>query len=187
MRRTTEQDNELSRKKKALFEALLREGGISRATREKISKKKLPRNIPLSFAQQRLWFIDQLEAGSSTYNVPVGIRLKGRLDVAALERSLQEIVRRHEALRTSFRSERGEPSQVISADWRIALPVLDLSALATDERMEVAERLSHEDAERPFDLSAGPLLRCELLRLAERDHALVVVMHHIVCDEWSIG
>jgi amino acid adenylation domain-containing protein len=185
--RTTEQDKELSRKKKALFEALLRERGISKAAGEKISKKKLPRNIPLSFAQQRLWFIDQLEAGSSTYNVPAGLRLKGKPDVAALERSLQEIVRRHDALRTNFRSERGAPAQVISAEWRIALPVIDLSALAADERMALVGQLIGEEVGRPFDLSTGPLLRCELLRLAGQDHALVVVMHHIVCDEWSIG
>jgi len=145
------------------------------------------RSLPLSYAQQRLWFISQLEPESALYNMPAAMRLEGDLDVAALKRSLQEIVRRHEALRTSFHSEQGEPAQVISEDWRIALPVVDLSALAADERMEVAERLANEDAGRPFDLSRGPLLRCELLRLAERDHALVVNMHHIVSDEWSEG
>ena len=144
-------------------------------------------SLPLSFAQQRLWFINQLEPESALYNVPAALRLQGELDVAALERSLQEIVRRHEVLRTSFRLERGEPVQVISADWRIALPVNDLSLLAADERMEVAERLANEEAERPFDLSSGPPLRCELLRLAKRDHVLIVNMHHIVSDEWSEG
>jgi amino acid adenylation domain-containing protein len=181
------QEDELSRKKKALFTALLRERGISKAAGEKISKRNANRDIPLSFAQQRLWFINQLEPESAAYNVPAGIRLEGKLDVKALERSLQEIVRRHEVLRTTFRSDRGEPAQVIGEDWRVTLPVEDLSELAAGEGMKLAKRLVGEEAKRQFDLIRGPLARYKLLRLTEHDHVLVIVMHHIVCDHWSIG
>jgi amino acid adenylation domain-containing protein len=166
-------------------ESALRQGGAS--TMPEMRRADRSRSLPLSFAQRRLWFINQLDPESALYNVPAALRLEGYLDVAALERSMQEIVRRHEALRTSFATVAGEPVQVISADWRIAMPRLDLSPLDADLRMEVAERLARSDAERPFDLSRGPLLRCELLRLAEDDHVLVVNMHHIVSDGWSVG
>src|SRR5262249_44663419 len=134
----------------------------------------------------RLWVIEQLEPESALYNVPLSLRSEGELDAAGLERSLQEIVRRHEVLRTSFRSESGEPVQVISDDWQIGLWVMDLSDLA-EGKIEVAEQLIREEAVRPFDLSRGPLLRCHLLKLAEQDHVLVVNMHHVVSDGWSIG
>ena len=145
------------------------------------------RDLPLSFAQQRLWLIHQIEPESALYNMPMTLRLESEVDVAALERSLQEIVRRHESLRTSFRSERGVPVQIINADWRIALPVIDLSSLSADERLSAAERLAADEAERPFDLSCGQLLRSQLLRLDELDHVLIINKHHIVGDEWSEG
>jgi NRPS condensation-like uncharacterized protein len=187
MNRATERDSELLRKKKALFEMLLRERGIGKAADEKIGRRRSSHNIPLSFTQRRLWFIDQLEPESVAYNLPAGVSLKGELDVKALERALQEIVRRHEVLRTSFRSEDGEPVQVISDDWRITLPVKDLSSLAKDEGVNEAKRLATEEAGRRFDLSCGPLVRCVLLRLAKLDHVLVINMHHIVSDGWSMG
>jgi amino acid adenylation domain-containing protein len=142
---------------------------------------------PLSFAQQRLWFMDQLEPGSTAYSVPGAMRLIGELDVAALEKSIREIVRRHEVLRTSFVSEGGEPMQVVSDRWELDLPVMDLRHLAEDERVKIAHRLVNERAQMVFDLSRGPLFRVELLRLAAQDHALIVNMHHIVSDEWSMG
>ncbi|HEU4562676.1 MAG TPA: amino acid adenylation domain-containing protein, partial [Longimicrobium sp.] len=143
--------------------------------------------LPLSFAQERLWFIDRLEPGSAVYNVPVARRLGGALDHAALERSLGEIVRRHEALRTVFGKVDGSPVQVIAPFGGFALPVEDLSALGEADREAAARRRAGEEAARPFDLSAGPLFRAALLRLGEEDHVLLLSMHHIVSDGWSLG
>ena len=182
---------------RALFESPTVEG-LARRVESAVRQGQAPtapelrradrgRSLPLSFAQQRLWFIDQLEPESALYNMPAALRMEGELDVGALERSLQEIVRRHEALRTSFSASAGEPAQVISEDWRIELPLIDLRHLPADERMKAAEGLAGEEAARPFDLSRGPLLRCRLLRLSEQDHALVVNLHHIVSDGWSEG
>ncbi|MBO0783239.1 MAG: AMP-binding protein, partial [Ktedonobacteraceae bacterium] len=166
-------------------ESMMRGGGAVAAPA--IRRADRSRALPLSYAQQRLWFIDQLEPGSTLYNMPVGLRLGGKLDAASLERSLQEIVRRHEVLRTCFGAERGEPVQVIDTDRRIMLPVLDLGNPAEEKRAAVIQNLINEEAGQPFDLSRGPLLRCRLLRLGERDHVLIVNMHHIVSDEWSGG
>jgi amino acid adenylation domain-containing protein len=143
--------------------------------------------LPLSFAQERLWFTDQLEPGSAVYNIPVVRWLGGALDEAALERSLGEIVRRHEALRTVFREVDGSPVQVIAPFGGFSLPVEDLSGLGEAD-LEAAVRLRiGEDARQAFDLSAGPLFRAALLRLAAEDHVLLVSMHHIVSDGWSMG
>src|SRR5262249_14064216 len=142
-------------------------------------------DLPLSFAQQRLWFIDQLEPGSATYNIPFALRLEGELDVGAVAGSVSEIVRRHEAPRTTFPSPDGEPLQRIAPAQTVLPPVVDLSELAETEK--VARELAAEEARRPFDLAAGPLLRVRLLRLSERDHALLATMHHIVSDGGSVG
>ncbi|REG14197.1 amino acid adenylation domain-containing protein, partial [Archangium gephyra] len=151
--------------------------------------KRVPRDgaLPLSFAQQRLWFLDQLEQGSVFYNVPAVVRLRGELKTEALERSFEELVRRHEALRTTFRVENGEPVQVISEEPRLAFSVEELSALPEAGREAEARRRSEEEAQRPFDLAQGPLLRTKLLKLGELEHVLVLVMHHIVSDGWSMG
>jgi len=143
--------------------------------------------IPLSFAQQRLWFLDQYEPNSSVYNIPSALRLKGALDVSALEQSLKEIVRRHESLRTTFSLVDGEPVQVIAPTLKISLPFTDLMDLPESDRENEAQRLAMEQAREPFDLSQGPLLRVMLLRLGEDDHVLVLTMHHIVSDGWSRG
>ncbi|HEU4561344.1 MAG TPA: amino acid adenylation domain-containing protein, partial [Longimicrobium sp.] len=142
--------------------------------------------LPLSFAQERLWFIDRLEPGSAVYNIPVARRLGGALDQGALERSLGEIVRRHEALRTVFEEVDGTPAQVIAPFGGFVLPVEDLSALGEADREAAVRRRAGEEA-RPFDLSAGPLFRAALLRLGEEDHVLLLSMHHIVSDGWSMG
>ncbi|MDT5268376.1 MAG: hypothetical protein QOH49_562 [Acidobacteriota bacterium] len=145
------------------------------------------RALPLSFAQQRLWFLDQFESGDPIYNVPFVLRLGGPLDVDALERTLNEIVRRHESLRTVFRTESGEPLQVVLSRQPIAVPVLNLAGLTHDDREAEFERLAAEEAQKGFDLSRGPLLRATLLRLSTEEHALLFTMHHIVSDGWSIG
>ncbi|WP_420130689.1 amino acid adenylation domain-containing protein [Longimicrobium sp.] len=143
--------------------------------------------LPLSFAQERLWFIDRLEPGSTVYNIPVARRLAGALDVAAMERALGEIVRRHEALRTVFREVDGAPVQVIAPFGGFTLPVEDLSGLSEAEReAEVTRRATDEAAALPFDLVAGPLFRAALLRLGQEDHVLLLTRHHIVSDGWSM-
>jgi amino acid adenylation domain-containing protein len=143
--------------------------------------------LPLSFAQERLWFIDRLDPGSAVYNVPVARRLGGALDEAALERALGEIVRRHEALRTTFTEVDGSPVQVIAPFVGFALPVEDLSGLSEADREAAVRRRAGEEARRPFDLSAGPLFRAALLRLGADDHVLLISMHHVVSDGWSMG
>ncbi|HEX2076781.1 MAG TPA: amino acid adenylation domain-containing protein, partial [Longimicrobium sp.] len=143
--------------------------------------------LPLSFAQERLWFIDRLEPGSAVYNIPVAWRLGGALDQAALERALGEIVRRHEALRTVFAEVDGSPVQVIAPFGGLALRVEDLSALSEADREAAVRRRAGEEARRAFDLAAGPLFRAALLRLGEEDHVLLLSMHHIVSDGWSMG
>ncbi len=163
---------------------------ITRTSRyKKESLETLAENVyvfPLSFAQQRLWFLDQLEPNRSVYNVANGIRLRGPLSVGALEQSINEIVRRHEALRTSFSMVEGQPVQVISSSFTLPLPLLDLSNLLEAEREVEAQRLADEEAQRAFDLVRGPLLRSKLVRLSVDDHVLLVTMHHIVSDGWSM-
>src|SRR6185369_13671715 len=136
--------------------------------------------MPLSFAQQRLWFIDQLEPGNPVYNTARGVRLRGALDIAALERALSELIRRHEALRTTFRDLHGEPVQVIGNAEPFTIIVEEPSGLP-----EAA--LIREEVQRPFNLSTGPLIRARLLRLSPEDHVLLLSMHHIVSDGWSMG
>jgi amino acid adenylation domain-containing protein len=151
--------------------------------------ERAPREAPLSlsFAQQRLWFLNQLEPGSAAYNIPVAVRLRGRLRVSALEQSLKEIVRRHEALRTSFSQVNGQPVQVVHETTGMNLSVTDLRGLEERQREVEARRLAGEEARRGFDLAHGPLVRASLLRLAEEDHVLVLTLHHIVSDGWSMG
>jgi acyl carrier protein len=143
--------------------------------------------LPLSFAQQRLWFLEQLEPGSPVYNCPGGAHLRGNLDVEALEQSLNEIIRRHESLRTSFATVMGEPVQVIRSEWKLKLEVEDLSALDNAERTAQVELRTQAEARKGFDLANGPLLRARLLRLAEDEHVVLFTMHHIVSDAWSLG
>ena len=149
----------------------------------------VPRNgeLALSFAQQRLWFFDQLEPGLSAYNIPAAVRLKGPLNLAALEQSLNEIVKRHESLRTTFGKVDGRPTQVIAPTLTIKLPVVDLRKLPASERETEVRRLVTAEAQRPFDLSQGPLLRGTVLRLGDEEHVGLLTMHHIVSDGWSTG
>ncbi|MBV9775158.1 MAG: AMP-binding protein, partial [Gemmatimonadetes bacterium] len=143
--------------------------------------------LPLSFAQQRLWFIDQLAPGSATYNVPLALRVRGDLHLTLLERTLTEIVRRHEALRTVFVSVGGEPVQAVRAPAPVIVPVMDLRRLADGARAAELLRLASTEASRPFDLSGGPLLRVSAARLGEGEWAVLFTTHHIVSDGWSMG
>jgi amino acid adenylation domain-containing protein len=143
--------------------------------------------FPASFAQQRLWFLDQLEPGSPAYNVPAAVRLSGRLDVAALKHSLREVIRRHESLRTTFSVLDGRPVQVIAAATLSEMEIVSLESLPAGDREEQALRLAGEEARASFDLHTGPLIRTRLLRLSENEHILLLTMHHIVSDGWSAG
>src|SRR5262249_30980331 len=124
-------------------------------------------HLPLSFAQQRLWFIDQLEPGSAAYNVPTAVRLRGELQVEALTRTLSEVVRRHEVLRTTFAISNGEPIQVIGEAKAIEMPITELAQHEPEAREAEVRRLAQTEAQKPFDLAAGPLLRASLLKLAD--------------------
>jgi len=143
--------------------------------------------LPVSFAQGRLWFIHQYEPAGPLYNMMFAIRLQGRLDEEGLRRSLGEIVRRHEVLRTTFAAPEGRPVQVISPWDDLRLPVVDLQDAPPSERERRLEHLTRAEARRPFDLERGPLLRARLARLEPREHVLLLVMHHIVADGWSMG
>ncbi len=144
-------------------------------------------DLPLSFAQQRLWFIDQLAQGSGFYNSPHPIRFRGNLDVPAFARTLAEIVRRHEVLRTSLPTVGGRPVQRIAPARASTLPLVDLGGLAEPLREGELARLMEEDGRLPFDLARGPLLRLALLRLGAADHVVFFTMHHVVGDGWSMG
>ncbi|HEX8921087.1 MAG TPA: condensation domain-containing protein, partial [Pyrinomonadaceae bacterium] len=141
----------------------------------------------LSFSQQRLWFMHQLEPSSPAYNLPRVFRLHGSLDIAVLERSLSEVIRRHEALRTTFELVEAEPVQVVNPAQPVTIASVDLRALTKVEREEHVRRLALDESRRPFDLAGGPLLRFTLLLMDKEEHVLLFTMHHIVSDEWSTG
>ncbi|MBD1892511.1 non-ribosomal peptide synthetase [Coleofasciculus sp. FACHB-SPT9] len=143
--------------------------------------------FPASFAQQRLWFLDQLFPGNTFYNVATALRLTGSLNAWALEETFNEIVRRHEALRTTFRMLDGQPVQVIAPSLTIPLPLIDLRHLSATEREAETRRLATEERSRPFDLSQDSLLRVMLLQLDSSEHVLLLNLHHIISDGWSIG
>ncbi|HEY0781100.1 MAG TPA: amino acid adenylation domain-containing protein, partial [Thermoanaerobaculia bacterium] len=143
--------------------------------------------LPLSFAQERLWFLDRLEVGAGTYNVPAAVRLRGALDLAALHRCLGEIVRRHEALRTTFPEVAGEPYQAVGPAFVPPLPAHDLSALPAAAAEREVRRLARAEAERAFDLARGPLFRAAVVRLGADDQVVLFTLHHIVSDGWSTG
>jgi amino acid adenylation domain-containing protein/non-ribosomal peptide synthase protein (TIGR01720 family) len=176
---------ELPAEKRELLARLLRQKGVQLERSVILPQPRDTAHFPLSFAQQRLWFLDQYAPGNPAYNLPSAVRLKGQLDIAALERSLSELVRRHESLRTSFRVINGQPVQVIAPELALTLQVTDLRDLPAAERQAEVRRLLIEEARTPFDLTQAPLVRARLLRLADDDHALVLVMHHIISDGWS--
>ncbi|AFZ33016.1 amino acid adenylation domain protein [Gloeocapsa sp. PCC 7428] len=142
--------------------------------------------IPLSFAQQRLWFLYQLAPHNPFYNIPAAIRLQGNLNQTALERSFNEIVRRHAALRTTFKTVTG-PVQVIAPEVKITIPVVDLRFVPLDERDSMTQQLATTEAQRPFNLSTDLLLRVTLLQFDASESVLLLTMHHIVADGWSLG
>ncbi len=141
--------------------------------------------LSLSYAQQRLWFIDQLEPDSPLYNISAMYRMRGMLDVPALEGTINEIVRRHESLRTTFRNTDGRPVAIITPKLTVPVPMTEVASGNEEQRESEVHRLAHEEASKPFKLAVAPLLRARLLRVGPEDHVLVLIVHHIVGDGWS--
>ncbi|MDZ7375500.1 MAG: amino acid adenylation domain-containing protein [candidate division KSB1 bacterium] len=149
----------------------------------------MPRDqeIPLSFAQQRLWFLDQLQPNSPFYNIPIALRAIGNLNISALKQSLQQVIQRHETLRTSFKVSKGKPYQIISDQAEIKIEIIDLTQMNKGDQELRVQQLATEEAIRPFDLSSGPLLRVSIIRLQPEQHVILVTMHHIISDGWSMA
>ena len=173
--------------KLTLSESQLARSRVGQAGGDRISRRSGEDPAPLSFGQRRMWFLHQLEGKQAVYNVHRYMQLQGPLDVAALERSLGEIVRRHEALRTTFPTIDGEPVQAMAPTLSVPLTIVDLHSMPPDRQPAEVHRLATEEARRPFDLVQGPLVRTTLLRLAPESQVLLVTMPHIVVDGWSTG
>src|SRR6185503_15964074 len=173
----TTRREKLSAAKRALLEKRL---SSQEAETQTIPRGQARSYAPLSFAQQRLWFLHQLEPDSIAYNMPTALRLTGRLNIDALEWSINEIIRRHEILRTTFRLVDNQPVQFIAEQLTLKMLVVDVSETQV-------MRLATEEAQRPFDLENGPLVRARLLRLNAEEWVLVFTMHHIISDGWSMG
>ena len=177
----------LSPAKLALLQLKLKKMGSPASCSQVIPRCAERESAQLSFAQQRLWILDRLEENSPLYNVPLAFRLSGACDIHALTRSLNEIIRRHEVLRTNFALIDGLPVQRVVPELTLDLPVVDLENLSDEERGFKVDMLVNAEARRPFDLLQEALLRASLFRLGLEEHLLIVVMHHIVTDGWSMG
>jgi amino acid adenylation domain-containing protein len=177
---------ELSPERRELLGRLLKQEQVDVARAVIMPRTRERDYCPLSFAQQRLWFLNQMEPDSPFYNIPDALYFNGALDIIALERSFGEIVRRHETLRTTFQIIDDEPVQVIAPPAPVSLDVINISHLPATEREAEAQRLADDEAQRPFDLSRGPLLRLRLLKLDAEKHVLLITMHHIISDGWSL-
>ncbi|EEF63147.1 non-ribosomal peptide synthetase [Pedosphaera parvula] len=173
-----------SKGKLELLDFLLQNEGVNVTEESSIRRRDNPDDYPLSFSQKRLWFLDQFEPGSH-YNDFFHLRIQGPLNVPAFQKSLDEIVRRHEVLRSSFNVSEGEPVQKIAPPNGMELPMIDLTSLPGTVRLEEATRLAVEHGLAPFDLRSGPIMRAKLLRIAAEDHLLLFTLHHIVMDGWS--
>src|ERR1051325_9969764 len=176
----------LTETQRALLEKRLRGKSTSQSQSQIIPRRTLQKEAPLSFGQQRLWFLQQSQPEAASYNIIAGLRLIGILHVRALEKSLTEIVRRHEVLRTTFKLKEGERVQVIGAPEAIKLQIVDLlNECEQANREERGLALLAEEVMRPFDLARGPLFKPMLVRLNYLDHMLLLTWHHIVFDGWS--
>ena len=182
---------ELSGSQRALLEERLQRARQSTSRspepRSSIPRRSAPGEIPLSFAQERLWFLGQLEPGSAVYNMCQAVRMKGALDLAMLEKALNEIIRRHEILRTNFVASDGRAIQLIAPNRTLGITVVDLSAWCDGTAEEELQRRLKEESRRPFDFARDLLLRAMIVRLSATEHTLMLTMHHIISDGWSIG
>ena len=187
MKDLTDRLGKLSPEKRALLQSMLLKKSGDTSDPQAIPRRNRADHLPLSFAQGRLWFLERLAPDQVLYNLSSSLRLTGHLDLPLLERCLNEIIRRHEILRTSFMEENGEPVQVIAPSGTIHIVPSDLTGLPEAEQRDQVRRLAADAARRPFDLEKGPLLRPDLLRLEDTDHVLVLTMHHMISDGWSMG
>src|SRR5712691_6415080 len=180
---------DLSPEQRALLEARLKKKGLEplKIQEQDITRRRSSEYLPLSFVQEQLWFLDQLAPGNANYNHYPAVRLNGPLKVEALEQSLNEIVRRHEALRTTFAAVEGQPIQVITPSLTVPLRLVDLQGVPAPQREAEAQRVAIEEIHHPFDLARGPLIRASLLRLEEQEHVVLLLIHHIISDGWSDG
>jgi amino acid adenylation domain-containing protein len=178
---------ELANRKSEILTFLRQTKPEARPTAPPIAPISRDQQLPLSFAQQRMWVLNQLEPGNSFYNVPVAVRLTGSLNLSALKQSLKAIIQRHEAFRTSFSTIEEQPVQLIGPELTLDWPLINLEGLSEAEREAETRRLINEEAQQPFDLAKKPLLRVKLLRLAKKEHVLLVTMHHIISDGWSMS
>jgi len=177
----------LSSKKRELLDVLLQEEGLESASDQAIPRRKTSAPVPLSYAQERLWFLNQLAPGNPVYNIPAGVRLVGPLDVATLEKGLNEIVRRHEVLRTTFAMTENGPVQIIAPTMALKVMEIDLREIPEDEKETTALKCINEDAHKSFDLEGGLLLRATVVRLGEQDYIFLITTHHIISEVWSIA
>jgi amino acid adenylation domain-containing protein len=184
---TTGRANELSPRKRALLDLLLCEEQAGSGWDQCIPRRSASGPAPQSFAQQRLWTLEALRPGTPVYTVRTTLRFAGRVDCTALAYSVNEVVRRHEALRTTFTIRNGEPVQIIASALAVDLPVIKVGGTTAQEREAAVQWRVDQEASRPFNLETGPLFRCSLLRIGPDDHVLLLALHHIVADGWSLG
>src|SRR5688572_30721688 len=178
----------LSPEARALFEAKLRQKTAARRwTIPVLARSGQAQAFAQSFAQQRLWFLYQWEPHSAFYNINSALKLEGELDVAAFERCVNEVVKRHESLRTSFTTVEDEPVQIVHPESKARVTFIDLRGLSRSSLDAEMRRLAAEEAERPFDLSRTPLIRVCLLQLENASHVALTTLHHVISDGWSIG
>ncbi|RIK37849.1 MAG: hypothetical protein DCC55_22955, partial [Chloroflexi bacterium] len=177
---------ELTSDRRALLEQLLKEREGAGTPAAAIPRRQGRDPSPLSFAQQRLWFLAQLVPDNPFYNISLALRYRTWLNVPVLEQSINELVQRHESLRTSFIAKDGNPQQQIAPSVAVPLPLLDLREVPASVREAEALRLATEEARQPFDLAQAPLLRTTLIQVGEADYVFLLTMHHIVSDGWSM-
>ena len=176
----------LSARKKAILDALLSQEGIA-ASEDRIPRRQSSGPAPLSFSQQRLWFFDQFEPSSFAYNLLTAVSLRGRLDIAALQKAFDQLAARHEVLRTTFDFRDGQPVQIVHEQQPIPLRHIENMNLSQAEQQKQVHQILRQQALQPFDLRKGPLLRNTLIRLGPEEHVLIIAMHHIVSDAWSMN
>ncbi|MBD2201843.1 hypothetical protein H6G33_10830 [Calothrix sp. FACHB-1219] len=178
---------ELARRKQDILNLISNNNSVLDFDQQLISSIPRAENLPLSFAQQRLWFLAQLEPDSSSYNISVAVKLQGKLNLAALQQSFQEIINRHEALRTSFQTVDGQPIQIIAPSLDFAISIISLHECSLWEQEKQIRHLTTQAAQQPFDLTKSPLLRVNLVQLHPEEYIILLTIHHIVSDAWSMG
>ncbi|RPI02585.1 MAG: amino acid adenylation domain-containing protein [Calditrichaeota bacterium] len=186
MNNQADEISRLSPEKRKLLEKILQQQNIDLYKKAILPVSRERGRFPLSYAQQRMWFLDQWQPGNPMYNNPAAVVIKGEIDVQAMQQTLNALSRRHEVLRTCFDNEDGNPVQTIKAESTIQLQYLDIFAMPEEERQPLMRRELDEEAQAPFDLSTGPLVRTKLIRTGSDEHIFLLTMHHIVSDAWTL-